>query len=239
MPGAWRAVVMPVRCRIGHRRRRWPAAPVDGPRPAWPCRRGSPLAGAWPVRPRAGQLARLQSHAVGKLGQQLALERAVGIALQNGCAVPPCARDPQPSPGHSRPLRRRAGSGSAVSPPSPPARTPRARAPGHSCQGRVRAAGTGSGSSGCRWPRAGAASSALRAARRPAASPSKLNTTASVTRNSSRRWSGVQGRAQGGDRARKPSWASATTSQPSVAGGSRPGGSRCAPRTGRRARGPC
>jgi len=60
--------------------------------------------------------------------------------------------------------------------------------------------------------RGSAASSALRAARRPAASPSKLNTTASVKRNSFCTWSGVQAVPSVATALANPSWASATTS---------------------------
>ena len=61
-----------------------------------------------------------------------------------------------------------------------------------SCRGRARRAGTGSGSCACRWRAAGSASSARPAARRPAASPSKLKTTESVKRNSFCTCSAVQ-----------------------------------------------
>jgi hypothetical protein len=57
-----------------------------------------------------------------------------------------------------------------------------------------------------------AASSALRAARRPALSPSKLNTTLSVKRNSLCTCSGVQAVPSVATALAKPSWARATTS---------------------------
>ena len=92
------------------------------------------------------------------------------------------------------------------------ARTPRRRARARSCRGRARRAGTGSGTVRVSTACGRLASRARPAARRPAASPSKLKTTESVKRTSFCTCSAVHAVPSVATAFSKPAWARATTS---------------------------